>query len=247
MMRGVRSICCGLITLPVLALAGAFDPNHDTPGYANETVFAYDGRPTAGVEDGVKYTRRCFILVKGVLQFRKFARFEPDTPALERDEIERRIVEVCHTPPWSERPERVVFPGFADLRELSEVHGDLLREHMGIWLPTYLRFGNMRIMMPSLAAGRKACAEWLKARVEQGEPAAVLICSLPGMVHAVLAYDVRQTETGDLAFTVYDPNLLDEPRQLRFLREEAVFEYEPTFYFDGGEVNVLRIYLSPFH
>jgi len=233
--------------LPLLSPGQAiFLPERDTPGYANETVFAYDGRPMES-GDGVKYTRRCFILVKGVLQFWKFSRFEPEAPALERTEVERRILEVCHTPPWSSRAERVVFRGFTDLRDLSEQHGDLLREHMGIWLPTYLRLGNMRIMMPSIEPGRRACAEWLKERVEQGEPAAVLICRLPRMVHAVLVYAVEVTEEGDYRFTVYDPNLLDEPRQLVFSRDEGIFRYDPTFYFAGGGVNVLRIYLSPFH
>lgn len=222
-----------------------FDPGKDSPGYANETVFAYNGRPTE--TEGTKYTRRCFILVKGVLQFWNFAEFEPDAPRLSEAEVEKRIIEVCHTPPWSEREKSVQFPGFSNLRELSKAHGDLLRQHMGIWLPTYVRLGNMRIMMPSVAPGRRACAAWLKQRVEHGEPATVLISKLPRMVHAILLYDVKQAGNGDWIFTAYDPNLLDDPRQLRFARDDATFHYEPTFYFSGGDVNVLRIYISPFH
>lgn len=223
----------------------AFDPQNDSPHYANETVFAYDGRPTE--VEGTKYTRRCFILVKGVLQFWKFARFDPAAPRVSDQEMERRIIQVCHTPPWAEREEGVLFPGFANLRELSVAHGALLREHMGLWLPTYVRWGNMRIMMPSFASGRRACAEWLKRRIDSGEPATVLIANLPRMVHAVLLYQVKEAENGDWIFTAYDPNLLDDPRRLRFSQADATFTYEPTFYFRGGGVNVLRIYVSPFH
>ncbi len=223
-----------------------FDPARDTPVYANETVFAYDGQPTSG-EEGIKYTRRCFILCKGVLQFWRFAEFRPTAPPLDEAELEGRIRAICRIPPWSAREGRVEFPGFADLRELSVAHGDLLRAHMGAWLPTYGRWGNMRIMMPSDPKGRRACAEWLRERAESGEPAAVLLSRLPGMVHAVVIHTVEVEADGAWAFTVYDPNEPDQPRWLRFDPAAGRFYYAPTFYFRGGGVQVLRIYLSPLH
>jgi len=228
-----------------LICAAEFDPKRDTPGFANETVFAYDGRPQELKAEGERYKRRCFVMVKSILQFHRFAEFQAKAPKLTEADLEARIRRICRTPPWKKLDEPVLIPGYADLRELSLEKGALLRNEMGAWLPTYFRAGNTRIMMPVLPGSAERCAEWLRERVAAGEPQGVFIAKLPRMIHAVVLHQVKVEPDGTLVFTAYDPNLLDSPRKLRFHPKRGVFEYEPTFYFKGGTVNTQRIYLSP--
>ena len=100
----------------------------DTFAFANDTVFAYkDGHPSLRRDDAERYTARCFVMSRAVVQFKKFARFEPNLPPLEDSEMAERIREVTRRPPWDEahgENERIVIPGVRTLRELSNTaHG----------------------------------------------------------------------------------------------------------------------------
>ncbi len=242
--------CLWLVLADAKGMERSFDASRDTPDYANETVFAYDGRPVpeqSAVETGVQYRRRCFVMVKGVLQFWKFAEFRPNEPVITPDDYHQRVKEISRIPAWSNRDGKVVIPGFSDLREFSKVHGALLRAEMGGWVPTYTRLGNMRVMAPSFPDGRRACAAWLAERVADGEPCGVFVSRLPGMIHAVILYRVQKLPAGDYRFMVYDPNLPAATNTLSFSNDSAKFSFDPTFYFSGGDVNVQRIYISPVH
>ncbi|HEV2994349.1 MAG TPA: hypothetical protein VGW99_00175, partial [Chthoniobacterales bacterium] len=66
--------------------ASGFNFRRDTLAFANSTVFAYQQgtivshRNPDQKEKSKRYTRRCFVMSRTVVQFYKFARFDPHAP-----------------------------------------------------------------------------------------------------------------------------------------------------------------------
>src|SRR5207245_446910 len=63
-------------------------------------------------------------------------------------ELVKRVREVTRMQPWKAaraRNERVVFPGYANLRQLSMAHALLLQKNLGLGWPVYGRVGNFRM------------------------------------------------------------------------------------------------------
>jgi hypothetical protein len=236
-----------------LATARPFDLKRDTFSFSNDTVFAY-GVDEAGHlhiskrDKPAEFGHRCFVLTRGVLQFDKFARFAPDQPKLSREEYRRRMLSLFRIPVWSSGPrERIVFPGFADLHSFSVAYEGLLKENLGNWFPSYLRIGNWRMTMGHLRWGQAAAARWLEDSVRRGELRAIYLARFPKMNHVVIVYAMKHLANGRTRFIVYDPNYPGEPSWVDYLPAERSFEFEKRWYFPGGRVNVMRVFISPFH
>src|SRR5947209_2655272 len=123
----------GVLAVVVCAHAGGATPefcfDHDTFGFANQTVFEYhEGHASLRKSSATKrdaYNRHCFVMSRTALQFKKFARFEPRSTPLDDASIAARIRAVTRQPAWAEpSPEnqRIVFPGYKDLKEMSKAH-----------------------------------------------------------------------------------------------------------------------------
>lgn len=236
------------------AEAGApFDVQHDTFAFANETAWNYEIDPEGTLHIGrraepAKYAHRCFVMARAVLQFRQFARFAPERPRVSPAEYARLIRKISRIPVWSRGPrERLVVPGFRDLRSFSEAHAPLLQQHLGAWLPTYLRVGNYRMAMGHPRRGQAGAARWLAESMSAGKPRAVYLARFPKMNHCVVVYAAERRANGNIRFLVYDPNYPAEPARLDYLAAERSFSLEKRWYFPGGRVNLMRIYISPLH
>ncbi len=230
-----------------------FDLRRDTFAFSNDTVFAY-GVDEAGKlhikprEKPAEFSHRCFVLARGVLQFRQFVRFAPAEPKVSRDAYRQLILRICRIPVWSAGPpEKIVVPGFADLRTFSMAYEGLLKENLGAWFPSYLRVGNWRMVMGHPRAGQAAAARWLLESVERGKLRAIYVARFPWMNHCVIVYGAKPAPGGDIRFTFYDPNYPGEPSHLTYRAAERSFDFEKRWYFPGGRVNVMRVYISPFH
>ena len=237
---------------PAALHARAFDLRRDTFAFSNDTVFQYgvdeQGRlHISPREKPAEFSHRCFVLSRAVLQFHQFAQFEPRQPRLTRDGYRQRIKQICRVPVWSCRTERVVIPGYADLHTFSHAYEGLLKEHLGNWLPSYLRVGNWRMAMGHPRAGQAAAARWLSASLYRGQPRALYLARFPHMNHVVIPYAQRREPGGNISFTVYDSNYPNEPSWLFYRASERSFEFEPRWYFPGGRVNVMRVFISPVH
>ena len=120
---GLLMISVGCASIQPSEGAGRpFNFQQDTFAYANELVFNYkDGVHTADTDSQQhehSYTRRCFIMAAGVVQFWKHARFEPQAPPVSDVELARRVRDVRDRAAWwpSEDPDqRVVFPWLCQL------------------------------------------------------------------------------------------------------------------------------------
>lgn len=250
-----RLFCAALIFLLVAGSlhARAFDLRRDTFSFANDTALAY-GVDEQGIlhisrrEKPADFTHRCFVLSRAVLQFHQFSRFDPQAPKLPRDEYRRLIKRICRIPVWSSGPrDKIVIPGFADLRTFSVAYEGLLKENLGNWVPSYFRVGNWRMAMGHPRLGQAAGARWLVKSMEAGKPRAVYIARFPKMNHVVVVYAMQRLPGGDLRFDVYDSNYPSKPSWLLYRSDQRSFEFEKRWYFPGGRVNLMRIFISPIH
>jgi len=96
-----------LLGLGCPCASGFTPPLHfekDTVGFANMTVFEYQNG-IARVRRGEsakqkRYTRRCFVLCRTTMQFKKFARFDPHAPPLSDEDLAKRIRQVTRRAAW---------------------------------------------------------------------------------------------------------------------------------------------------
>lgn len=243
-----------LLLLAGRTLAGpGFDPVRDTFAFSNETVFAYDFDERGAMHLQTKetppaYAHRCFVMTRAVLQFHRFARFDPGRRRVSRGDYAKIIRRISRVPVWSCGPrEKIAVPGFRDLHSFSKAEPAVLQENLGAWLPTYLRVGNWRMGMGHLRAGQAAAARWLAASVDDGKPRAVYLARFPRLNHSVIVYAARRRPNGDIRFAVHDPNYAGETTWLDYIAAERSFDFAQRWYFPGGRVNVMRIYISPIH
>lgn len=245
-------------TTPCRGPGRPFEFGTDTFAFANETVWNHaDGKPVTGNPGGAekpeKYTRRCFLLSASAVQFWKFARFELSLPPVDEKALTERIYGVRRRPAWYDalpEEQKVIFPGYANLREFSERKGALLRATLGPGWTTY--FEPRKYPMP-FVPGRSHQArvnEQLSAWLRAGHPMTVWLYNFPhvDINHAVTVFAETNHADGALTrYLVYDPNYTDAPRVLTFDPQKQEFSYGSTFYFGGGTVHVRAFYLGLLH
>jgi hypothetical protein len=255
-LAGMRTLI--LLVSALVATAGAYGGvpitfKRDTFSFVNDTVFAYqDGRPSIRHEEVKRYTARCFAMARAVVQFNKFARFDPDLPPLDDAALADRIRAVTGRPPWREaleRNERIVIPGVADLRTLSRTRTRVVQENIGLGWPTYFRLGNWRALLPRLPGQQGRTKARLDQMLAQGDLFVAYITTLPGDLtinHAIVVMARRDDDKGgNSSYTVYDPNFPDAPRILHWSSKDVNFWYPPNRTFVGGRVYVWQVYGHP--
>ncbi|MBC8088023.1 MAG: hypothetical protein H7Z40_12215 [Phycisphaerae bacterium] len=225
----------------------------DTFSFANETVWNYmDGKVVGRTDqpdtpkEGERYTRRCFVMARSVVQFWKFARFDTGQEPLAPEELIRRIREISAIPVWEppRMPEqKIVVPGFAGLHDLSNREPRLLQENIGQGWPTYFRPGNFGIVTPPGRAAQERTSAEIDRFLAAGEPPILWLVNFPSMSinHAVVVLRRREESLRTL-YAVYDPNLPGETMELSFDHSSRTFSYPPTFYYTGGPVDVRVVY-----
>jgi hypothetical protein len=241
-------------------LASDFKFDRDTLSFTNSTVFEYrggfaqSGSKTTEKEKAKRYTRRCFVMSRSVLQFYKFARFDPRGPALNDQELRRRVRAISHMQPWKPAlPEskRIVFPGYPDLRHLSEARARLLQENLGLGWPVYARIGNFRMFF--LADDKEYQSKMhsiLDQTMASGGFFVAYLSDYPHfrINHSVLVYGRRPSrpDSDVERYVVYDPNHPDGPRELKWSNSLHVFNFQKDQEFPGGFTKVYQVFGKPF-
>ena len=252
----MRRLICWLalaVSARICVAAPDFDVRRDTLAWANETKFAYDIDAAGKLHISKRavpaiYSNRCFVMSRTALQFKKFARFAPERPRVSREEYTRLVREIARIPVWSSGPrERVVVPGFRDLRSFSKAHQPMLQANLGGSATSFLRVGNFRMAMGHPRLGQKWAADWLLKSIREDKLRAVFLTRFPSMNHCVIAYRAFPRANGDVRFIVYDPNYEAQFAKLDYIAARRSFDFERRWYFPGGQVNVMRVYISPFH
>ena len=202
--------------------------------------------PTRGVP--AHFVHSCFIFCRSAAQFKKFATFAPGEPKVSEEEYRKRVKQIVRTPVWFREPAtKVVIPGYRNLHEFSAAHTRLLEETLGSWLATYFRVGNWRLVFWFPRGGQALAAQRIASGLDQGKLQAVYAARFPHMNHCLLLYDYKPEPGGDIRFIGFDPNYVAEPTWLRYHAQSRTFDMQRRYYFAGGPVNIMRVYLSPFH
>jgi len=238
-----------------LAAARTFDFVRDTFAFQNATVLKYkNGRPTLKLNSAPNdppndYQRSCFVMSRTDMQFYKFAKFEPKAPALNDTELATRIRLVARHAPWYPAlpaNQRVSFPGYSDLREMSKARPKILQQNIGSGFATFFRLGNYRMFYQHSRKYQEKTHANLDAALARDDLFVAYLSTFPRLTlnHAVLVFAHRQNRTGDGLehYLVYDPNHAEAPRQLTWSPRDRAFAYQKDIDFEGGFVRVYQSY-----
>jgi len=250
------AVCVGIclsISSTVVAAGRPFSFGRDTFAFANETVFEFhDGhaypRHETGPTKPKRFTNHCFVMSRSIIQFRKFARFDPALPPLEDEELAARIRKITSQRPWEPafpEAERIVIPGYRDLRSLSEARTGIVQRNIGQGWTTYFRPGNWRILLPHGGAQQAKTHEALERSLERGEFFVAYLTNFPSSLninHGVLVYAAKESGSDAARYLVYDSNHPDGPRTLEWSPGDSSFLYQRDTDFVGGRVVVWQVY-----
>ena len=252
-MRSTLFLLWANFSLATLGNATPFHFPQDTFSFSNQLYFDYQTTQKGNVQahrraDGKTpdYSRHCFVLVRSLLQFRRFAEFRPELPKLTEDQYRGRVRELVRFPPWSSGPaNKIQFPGYSDLYSFSAAHSLMLQKALGVWWPSYWRVGNWRIVFPVPRSSQERLAHWLQNRLDAGNIEAIYITRMKPINHCLVAYKYAKQPNGDLLLFVCDVNQPAKEVHLRYQAANRSFYYDRTPYYPGGLVSVMRLYASP--
>jgi hypothetical protein len=245
---------CATNTVPANG-GKVFDFHADTFSYPNELIWEYQFDPATGKASTRKndpppvYAHHCFVVVRSARQFFLHGTFLPDRSALDVVGYRRIIRFVTGRSP--SRPSipanRIAIPGFANLRQFSGAHTDLLRQNCGGAWQSYAQRGNWRMVLPFTRNGQAAMAAELQKRVSSGRLPIIHVVTFPRLTinHVLLMFGVSAAD-GGLEFQCYDPNICEKPLRLVYDQVARAFIFPRTHYFQGGTVNVYEIYRGMF-
>lgn len=245
-----------VVSLTGSATAEHFRFDRDTLSFTNSTVFEYRGgymqarTKTSAADKPKRYTRRCFVMSRSVLQFYKFARFEPRAAEIDDRELARRVRKVSRIQPWKPalpENERVAFPGYANLRQLSKARARVLQENLGLGWPTYARIGNYRMFFKQDDQRyQEKMHAVLNETMAKGGFFVAYLSDYPHfrINHSIMIYGRRPSRTGsDMEhYITYDPNHPDGPRELKWSNSLRVFNFQKDQEFPGGFTKVYQVY-----
>ncbi|MEK7363972.1 MAG: hypothetical protein AAB016_08365, partial [candidate division NC10 bacterium] len=222
--------------------APVFRFGEDTFAFPNEVRSLNPGR-----ED--LYANYCFVMTRGVVQFLKFARFDPSGAKLPPDAYAELVRQVASRSPWEEAlppEERVVIPGYRNLQELSLGEAVPVKAGLGSRFWTMVHWTNWRVTFPVGGAHQEGVAAEVLAELRAGRPVQLLITNwpTPELNHGVVAYGYRISD-GAVEFSVYDPNEPGRPGVISFERQPRRFWATQLFDTKPGPIRAFRMYYSP--
>jgi hypothetical protein len=259
---GKLASICWLSAVALIVVASATDAepefrfDRDTFAFANQTVFEYhEGHASLRKKSAVKkdaYNRHCFVMCRTAMQFMKFARFDARAALLDDVSLAARVRAVTHRAPWAEPlpdDQRIVFPGYKDLREMSEAHRELVQLNIGHGWPSYFRISNARMMFQPGAGYQEKTHARLNAALARGEVFVGFLTTYPRLSinHSVLIYKQKSfsPNPGVERYLVYDPNHPESPRELTWSPSDRSFSYQKDWDFIGGSVRIYQVYSKP--
>jgi hypothetical protein len=142
--------------------------------------------------------------------------------------------------------ERVVFPGYANLREMSKARGKVLRANIGLGWTVYLRPSNGRIVYQHDPRYQEEMHTKLNDSLAGGQVFVAYLSTFPRITvnHAILVYKRKSLspDTGIERYAAYDPNHPESPRELTWSAKTRSFAYQKDVDFVGGFVRVYQVY-----
>lgn len=214
----------------------------DTFAFPNEVRALNPGRDDL-------YANYCFVMTRGVVQFLKFARFDPDRAKVPPEAYVELVHQVAAHSPWEEAlppEERVVIPGYRNLYELSRGEEVAVKAGLGSRFWTVVHWTLWRVTFPVSGGHQERVAAEVLSELRAGRPVQLLVTNwpIPELNHGVVAYAYRVTD-GAVEFSVYDPNEPARPSVISFQREPRRFWATQLFDTKPGPIRAFRMNYSP--
>lgn len=225
----------------------------DTFAFNNELEWEYRPNPTNGELEPTPrvppptFSLRCFTIARSARQFYENARFAPEEPKATPASYRFWIRRVFHSDPRKKGAlgNKVVIPGYANLRDFSADNAELLKSESGGAWRSFVQRGNWRMVFPFSRCNQERTAQRLARKVQEDRLAVLHLVRLPSwkLNHAMLLTEV-EVKADQFEFTAYDPNQSDAPIRVTYDRAARQFYLPRTIYFAGGRVNVYEVYWS---
>lgn len=247
---GVALLTAACATAPAAPPPGGLGGRAAIPGFSFATdTFAFPNLIRArNPETGDLYANYCFVLARSLRQFFLAARFDPQAPRVDGAEYARRVRAIVGRAPW--RPplppdNRVVIPGYANLREFSRAEEAAVKEGLGPRFWTLVHWSNWRITFPVSAEHQAGVARAAVEDLREGRLVQLLVTNWPKpeLNHTVVAYEYRE-HAGVIEFVVWDPNDPAGPGTLRFEPEPGHFLASRLYDTEPGPIRAFRMYYS---
>jgi hypothetical protein len=247
---GILVSGCASTRDPAPSTRRPFDFQRDTFAFANQLVWEYHfdangkwvSNPRVPKPD---YSHHCFVVARSAKQFFEHARFDTNLPVADAATYRKLIHRVLARRACTELPDdqKVVIPGYADLREFSQAQEHLLKAECGSAWQSYFQRGHWRIIMPFTGHNQEKMAKQLSDEIRANRPPIVHVICFPELSinHAIVLFGVNDTQD-DVQFTAYDPNNPVKPALLTYHRATRRFEYPANDYFYGGKVDIYEVY-----
>lgn len=197
------------------------------------------------------YANYCFVLARGIRQFHQFARFDPAAPRLDPAAYERLVRAVVSRAPWR-RPlppeDRIVIPGYRNLREFSAAEEAAVKAGLGGPFWTWIHWTNWRVTFEGLPPGHQAAVlDEIREELAAGRLVQLLVTNWPKpeLNHTVVAFGYRGQPAG-LELSVWDPNDPSSPGSVTFEVVHERFWATSVYDTEPGTIRVFRMYYSWF-
>jgi hypothetical protein len=241
---------CAVGPLRASPLDGATGADAVTPAFAfTEDTFAFANLiRSRNPEAEDLYANYCFVLARALRQFSQFARFDPGLPRIDREGYVELVRRVAAQPPWqtpSPPAERVVIPGYANLREFSRAEEPAVKEGLGPRFWTLMHWTNWRVAFVVTRAHQENVAREIVEELRAGRLVQLLVTNWPKpeLNHTVVAFAAHDTGEA-IEFRVWDPNDPDAPGVLSWRYRARDFWATQLYDTEPGGIRVFRMYYS---
>jgi hypothetical protein len=185
------------------------------------------------------------VVARAARQFFYAARFDTNLPVADDQTYLRLTRKVVSANPKRIQAEkdRIVIPGYPDLRTFSAAHEEMLKAECGGAWQSYFQCGHWRMVFPFSRRHQAATAKELATALDANLAPIVHVARFPSLAinHAVVVIGMCEVPNG-IEFSIYDPNYPEAPGSLTFNRTNRTFTMPANTYFQGGRVDVYQIY-----
>ena len=194
------------------------------------------------------YAHYCFVLARGVRQFAQFARFDPALPKLDRAGYVERVKHIVARPARDAAlplDDRIVIPGYTNLREFSRDEESAVKEGLGGRFWTWVHWTNWRVMLRVDGSHQEGVAHEILHELRAGRLVQLLVTNWPKpeLNHTVVAFESRPTANG-VEFLVWDPNNPDGPGIMTWDSGARRFWATDMYDTEPGPIRAFRMYHS---